>query len=297
MQNAGKKGTEFDVANDDFGGLEIRNGTDNDRFHYFFGTGRNRLIKTFLLREGRQVDTVCEVILIKEDDGGYSPRLSLWKRDKTKGARALAEDDAPRPVKANSARGADASTSDEWQLPAGIPRGPTRYQGGRLAGVEEAVAVPSPELLRKIAQFFSGEKIVVPFVVNTAVLLELAGYGREAVEERLKMGRPTASRTFTRARITTPTLRRRQRQGSTSGSSKTAPKYRATVTWAYHPTPVSGRLRECLRTRDIMLEFYLISGRFGRSAHGRGHRRRLTERGTRRLGHDDESGDRQPRSR
>jgi Domain of unknown function (DUF4263) len=95
-----EKRTEFDVANGEFGDLEIRNGDGGGGFHYFFETDGNRLIKSFLLKGGPRVDTVCDVVLIKVDEGGYSPRLTLWKRDKTKGARAVAQDEAPRPAKA-----------------------------------------------------------------------------------------------------------------------------------------------------------------------------------------------------
>ena len=35
-------------------------------------------------RNGPQVDTMCDVVLIKKDDG-LTPRLSFWKKDKTKG--------------------------------------------------------------------------------------------------------------------------------------------------------------------------------------------------------------------
>jgi hypothetical protein len=76
-----EKESEFDVASGNFDDLEIREGRDA-QFHYFFDRRRNRLIKRFLLREGARVDTLCDVVLIKKDEG-YTPRLTPWKRDKT----------------------------------------------------------------------------------------------------------------------------------------------------------------------------------------------------------------------
>jgi hypothetical protein len=78
-----EKETEFDVATGDFDALEIRQGKQGD-FFYFFDTKRNRLVKTFVLREGQKVDTMCDVVLIKKDEG-YTPRPTFWKKDRTKG--------------------------------------------------------------------------------------------------------------------------------------------------------------------------------------------------------------------
>jgi hypothetical protein len=74
--------TEFDVATGKFADLEIH--PADQAFHYFFDTGSRRLIKSFVLRAGPQVDTMCDVVLIKKD-GVFTPRLNLWKKDKTKG--------------------------------------------------------------------------------------------------------------------------------------------------------------------------------------------------------------------
>ncbi len=75
------KESQFDVETGDFSHLEIRR--HDERFHYFFDTRANRLIKNFVLREGPQVDTLCNVVLIRGDDGTYSPRVKVWKKDKT----------------------------------------------------------------------------------------------------------------------------------------------------------------------------------------------------------------------
>lgn len=72
--------TELDVATADFTSLEIR-GAD-DAFHYFYDRASQRLIKTFVLKKGRSVDTLCDVFLIKKSEG-FTPRLVLWKKDKT----------------------------------------------------------------------------------------------------------------------------------------------------------------------------------------------------------------------
>ena len=82
------KETEFDVTSGDFSGLEIRAA---EHFYYFYETRSQRLIKSFLLREGPKVDTMCDVLLTKNQES-FTPRLTLWKKDKSKGTRnALTE--------------------------------------------------------------------------------------------------------------------------------------------------------------------------------------------------------------
>lgn len=75
------KDTEFDVATGDFGNLVVQ---PAEGFHYFYDKAERRLIKSFVLRDGPQVDTMCDVVVI-EKDGGMEPRLHFWKKDKTKG--------------------------------------------------------------------------------------------------------------------------------------------------------------------------------------------------------------------
>src|SRR5690242_3898531 len=86
--------TEFQVGNDDFSFLEIRNSGNNSGFHYFFDIKGNRLITDFVLEERAQVATLCQVTLIKKGDE-YSPRIRLWKKDKTKVGRKAAEIEVP----------------------------------------------------------------------------------------------------------------------------------------------------------------------------------------------------------
>lgn len=77
------KETEFDVEEGNFADLEIRQGDQAD-FFYFYDTREKRLIKSFVLQENPQVDTLCDVVLIKKAEG-LTPRLNFWKKDKTKG--------------------------------------------------------------------------------------------------------------------------------------------------------------------------------------------------------------------
>src|ERR1700722_4356721 len=73
--------TEFNVTDGHFGDLEVRG---NGAFHYFYDIESKRLIKTFVLRNGPRVDTLCDVALIKKGDR-YTPRLTFWKKDKDLG--------------------------------------------------------------------------------------------------------------------------------------------------------------------------------------------------------------------
>ncbi len=71
--------TEFNVALQDFSVLGIR----GHRFPDFYDTRRGRLITEFLLDDRPQVATLCHVTLINKD-GVLSPRIKLWKKDKTR---------------------------------------------------------------------------------------------------------------------------------------------------------------------------------------------------------------------
>lgn len=73
--------TEFDVATGNFSGLEIRAAGN---IYYFYDTKPRRLIKSFVLRQGPRVDTMCDVLLTKKEDV-FTPCLTFWKRDKSKG--------------------------------------------------------------------------------------------------------------------------------------------------------------------------------------------------------------------
>jgi len=73
--------TEFDLSTGDLTKLEVRSARDT--LCYLYDTGESRLIKSFVLRVGPQVDTMCDVTLVRSGDR-YSPRLAVWKKDKTK---------------------------------------------------------------------------------------------------------------------------------------------------------------------------------------------------------------------
>ncbi|MEU7317292.1 Shedu anti-phage system protein SduA domain-containing protein [Streptomyces sp. NPDC007083] len=77
--------TEFDVTRYDLADLEIR----GDGFAYFYNTRTGRMVTDFLLDNRPRVATLCNVTLINKD-GSLSPRVKLWKKDKTKAAKAAA---------------------------------------------------------------------------------------------------------------------------------------------------------------------------------------------------------------
>lgn len=80
------KENEFDVEMGDFGNLVVQAA---EGFHFFYDVAERRLIKSFVLRQGPQVDTMCDVILAGNEDA-FTPRLRLWKKDKTKGPKGEA---------------------------------------------------------------------------------------------------------------------------------------------------------------------------------------------------------------
>jgi hypothetical protein len=108
---------EFDVAADDFSQLEIR--TTNGQFCYFYNTGVGRLAKDFVLHRGPQVDTLCEVILIRKGEL-FTPRLALWKKDKTKKpadvATEAARPDVSRPRSIKSRVDVGHCHENLWKL-------------------------------------------------------------------------------------------------------------------------------------------------------------------------------------
>lgn len=86
----GLPSTEFDVTAQDFSDLEIR----GQGLPYFYDTRRGRLISDFVLDDRPQVATLCHVTLVNKD-GVLSPRIKLWKKDKTKTAKAAAMEALP----------------------------------------------------------------------------------------------------------------------------------------------------------------------------------------------------------
>jgi len=85
------KDNEFDVATGDFGNLVVQAA---EGFHFFYDSSEKRLIKSFVVREGPRVDTMCDVILAGKDDA-LTPRLRLWKKDKTKSGKDNVAEETP----------------------------------------------------------------------------------------------------------------------------------------------------------------------------------------------------------
>lgn len=84
---------DFPVEDGDFSTLDIREATANPGYHYFYDASKGRLVTEFVLENGERVATLCHVTLIKKD-GRFSPRIKLWKRDKTKtGGKEIAFDE------------------------------------------------------------------------------------------------------------------------------------------------------------------------------------------------------------
>lgn len=77
------KDNEFDVATGDFSNLVVQAA---EGFHFFYDSAEKRLIKSFVVREGPRVDTMCDVILAGKDEA-LTPRLRLWKKDKAKSGK------------------------------------------------------------------------------------------------------------------------------------------------------------------------------------------------------------------
>ncbi|MDI6099225.1 DUF4263 domain-containing protein [Actinoplanes sp. NEAU-A12] len=86
----GNPAKEFDVTAQDFSDLEIR----GEGLPYFYDTRRGRLITEFRLDDRPQVATLLHVTLINKD-GVLSPRIKLWKKDKTKFVRMAAMEAIP----------------------------------------------------------------------------------------------------------------------------------------------------------------------------------------------------------
>ncbi|MBB4922947.1 Shedu anti-phage system protein SduA domain-containing protein [Kitasatospora kifunensis] len=85
--------TDFDVVRQDFSDLEIHSAADGG-FHYLYDTRANRRVTDFILDDRPQVATLCNVTIIRKDDT-YSPRIKLWKKDKTKAEKAVAMEVIP----------------------------------------------------------------------------------------------------------------------------------------------------------------------------------------------------------
>lgn len=98
--------------------LEIRQSPNNDRFFYFYDRTRRELVKSFVLKVKPQTRIECQVTLIRQENGRFSPRLEATIRDSTTQAVATTAepivDGETRTVRARVDLG---ECSDEfWQL-------------------------------------------------------------------------------------------------------------------------------------------------------------------------------------
>lgn len=94
-----ERSEDFIIGKDNFSDLQINSTPAIEQFYYFFNQKEGKLIKQFVLNEGRQVDYICRVTLIKKSDK-FTPRLSFSVRDKTK--KILEESETkPTNIKAN----------------------------------------------------------------------------------------------------------------------------------------------------------------------------------------------------
>lgn len=93
------KSEDFVVGTENFSDLQINSTATSEHFYFFYNKKDNRLIKQFVLKEGAQVDYICQVVLIKKDEK-FTSRLALSVRDKKK---EIAQETQPEPtnIKAN----------------------------------------------------------------------------------------------------------------------------------------------------------------------------------------------------
>jgi len=109
---------QFSLDHGDLTRLEIRDAGKGNGLHYFYDTFRRRLITDFVLDDRPQVALVCSVTLI-EKSGGYSPRIRLWKKDKTKAGKAVQEDQIPDTTATRSIKASvdtDGGQDNFWKL-------------------------------------------------------------------------------------------------------------------------------------------------------------------------------------
>jgi len=107
-----EKSDDFVIGKNIFSDLQINSTPAIEKLYYFFHQKDRRLIKQFILNEGKQVDYICRVTLIKKDDK-FTLRLSFSVRDKTK--KIVEESEAlPTNIKANVSM--DNCHDNFWKL-------------------------------------------------------------------------------------------------------------------------------------------------------------------------------------
>jgi hypothetical protein len=107
-----QKSDDFIVGKDNFSDLQINSAPANGQFYYFFHHKDRRLIKQFVLYEGKQVDHICRVTLIKKGEK-FTPRLSFLTRDKTK---QVVEGADTNPTNIKASVNLDCCHDNLWKL-------------------------------------------------------------------------------------------------------------------------------------------------------------------------------------
>ena len=149
--------TEFGMADGDLTRLEIRRASEERPLFYFYDTASNRLITDFVLEEKPRVALLCQVTLV-EKGSCYSPRIRLWKKDKsTRRAVEVEIPDQPhtRTIKATVAT--EGGHENFWKLIAhlqslvnvDVPQGTFRLT--EATNAELAALLASQEKSRMLA--------------------------------------------------------------------------------------------------------------------------------------------------
>lgn len=150
--------TDFDFTINAFDDLEIRRA--NDKLHYFYDAKHARLIKDFVLESRTRVDLMCRVTLI-ESSGRYSPRLKVWKRDKSTKATLQWEGTEPPIVHLIKATvDLDGGHENFWRLIAYLQ-------------CLEGLDVPSENF--RVAQLSDEELLSLMLIQDRASLIEALG--------------------------------------------------------------------------------------------------------------------------
>jgi hypothetical protein len=107
-----EKSEDFVIGEDNFSDLQINSTPAIEKFYYFFNQKERKIIKQFVLNEGKQVDYLCRVTLIKKNDK-FTPRLSFSVRDKTK---KIIEESEIKPTNIKANVSLDDCHDNFWKL-------------------------------------------------------------------------------------------------------------------------------------------------------------------------------------
>jgi len=107
-----EKSEDFVIGKNNFSDLQINSTPAIEQFYYFFNQKGRNLIKQFILNEGKQVDYICRVTLIKKNDK-FTPRLSFSVRDKIK---KITEESEIKPTNIKANVSLDGCYDNFWKL-------------------------------------------------------------------------------------------------------------------------------------------------------------------------------------